>query len=551
MSHQFSMLPLAETATSSRLFVFLAVAVLSFSFGAYSQEGEASPLAGVSERLERGQFPEIEGVVTTEIVQGYLFLQDSSGALCLRLQDSHPFVPGDVIRARVTGYDGRDFWYIADTAVLVGRKPLPSPLPVDGREFSVARHHGMYVTAGGIVTGYSRTTYSYLINGSYVPVSYEVLTVECDGFPVRLCFDAGTRLLQQCPTGSRIRFTGAARVHDLRDRPINPYVAVWLDDPDLAFVEELPPFLQRVEVRRTLLRVGYGVLAFLVLVGGGVFFHRRHMRRLRLQYEELECRVAERTEELREALERERKLGLVKDDFVSLVSHEFRTPLGVIMSAAEVLRRYFDRLDPVKRDRHLEMICNSTSNLAAMIEEVLLLGRMEDGKVSYTAKPLELDRLSHQIAGEVNATMRGKATVVVECGENLEGALGDESLLRHIFSNLLSNACKYSDSDQLVFFRVSREGGDAKFVIEDRGIGIPEADQGKLFSSFSRGSNVGMLPGTGLGLVIVKRCVDLHGGSLSLESTPGAGTVATVLLPLYRRSTLEKGCRIGQVEEKK
>ncbi len=503
---------------------------------ALGQEAPTVRLAEVPERVSRGEQPRIRAVVTAEIVRGYLFVQDSSGPLCLRLLDSKPFTTGDLIEATVQAYDARDFWHLADTATQVGTEALPEPEAVAGREFSVARHHARSVTVTGRINSSSRTTRSYLVDGAFTPLTYDVLEADCDGLPVRFCFDVGTDLRQRCPEGSRVRFTGSARVHDIKDWGYTPYVAVWVEDPRSVEVLALPGVFERREVRRALTFGGLSILALALFAGGGVLLHRRRLRTLRRRYEELERRVAERTEELSEALERERKLGLVKSDFVSLVSHEFRTPLGVIMSATEVLKRYFDRLEPEKRERHLEMICNATSNLAAMIEEVLLLGQMDEGKVDLTAAPLDLERLCRVVSDEMNSATKAVAPIRFRAATPLDGASGDESLLRHILSNLLSNACKYSRPREEVRFEVSREGDLAKFVIEDRGIGIPETDRDRLFASFSRGSNVGALPGTGLGLVIANRCANLHGGSLTLDSTPGIGTTATVLVPLFSRS---------------
>lgn len=503
---------------------------------AKAREPDVTPLADVPASLTKAGEVRVRGVVTAEIIRGYLFIQDDSGSLCLRLQDSKPFARGDRIEAKVVQYDGREFWYIADTAALVEKATLPDPLELSGPEFSVERHHSRYVSSRGVVVGHRRTTYSHIVEGRYVPLTYGVLETDCDGLPVRVCFDLESGLFETFPIGSHLRFTGSARVHDIRDRLPNPYVAIWLDDPAMAIVERLPSFFQRVEVRRLLKTTAIALAGGVLLIGMGWIMHRRNLRQLRIRNEELESRVAERTAELRDALERERKLGLVKSDFVSLVSHEFRTPLGVIMSAAEVLRRYFDRLEPAKRERHLDMICGSTGKLAEMIEEVLLLGRMEEGKVSYSANPIDLEKLCREIITDTRASLRDPAPVELECGDDLGGAVGDESLLRHIFGNLLSNACKYSPGDRKVRFQVKREGSNACLVVEDQGIGIPEADQGRLFASFTRGSNVGMLPGTGLGLVIVKRCVELHGGWLTLESAAGEGTVASVWLPIFPRA---------------
>jgi signal transduction histidine kinase len=247
----------------------------------------------------------------------------------------------------------------------------------------------------------------------------------------------------------------------------------------------------------------------------------------------LERRVAERTEDLNQALAREKELSEIKSSFVSMVSHEFRTPLGVIVSAADVLRRYYDRLTPVKRDGHLEMIFRSTKNLAALIDEVLLLGRVEEGRMKFAPAPMELEKFCRSLCDEVFSATGGVCQIRVELEGTLNGAVADEALLRHVLANLLSNACKYSDSGQLVEFHCRRAGESAIFVVRDHGIGIPEKDQAQLFTSFTRASNVGSRPGTGLGLVVVQRCVKLHGGELTIESAVGVGTTATVTLPLF------------------
>lgn len=247
----------------------------------------------------------------------------------------------------------------------------------------------------------------------------------------------------------------------------------------------------------------------------------------------LEKRVDERTTELQQALEREKELGEMKSRFVSLVSHEFRTPLGVILSATDVLQRYFERLPPEKRERHLGMIFNSTKSLAALIEEVLLLGRVEEGRMSFKPEPLDLEKLCRALSDELRSATGGACPIHFQAETSLDGAVSDESLLRHILSNLLSNACKYSEPGSPMRFTVARAGDSARFVIADQGIGIPEADQARLFTSFTRGSNVGQRLGTGLGLVVVRRCVELHGGALDIHSAPDRGTTVTVTLPVY------------------
>lgn len=250
---------------------------------------------------------------------------------------------------------------------------------------------------------------------------------------------------------------------------------------------------------------------------------------------ELEQRVADRTEALEVALAQQTELAKLKTDFVSLVSHEFRTPLGVIMSAAEVLKRYFDRLSVEKRERHLEMIFRSTRNLASLIEEVLLLGKVEEGRLQFTPLPIDLEKVCRGLAEELSSATGAICPISFRVFSSLEGAVSDESVLRHILTNLLSNAVKYSPPSSPVEFTAERREGDVVLVVRDQGIGIPEEDQVRLFTTFTRASNVGTRPGTGLGLVVVQRCVQLHGGTIALTSAVGLGTTVSVTLPVFHQ----------------
>jgi len=247
----------------------------------------------------------------------------------------------------------------------------------------------------------------------------------------------------------------------------------------------------------------------------------------------LEGRVAARTAELEVALAKQTELANLKTEFVSIVSHEFRTPLGVILSAADVLDGYFERLPPEKRARHLKMIQRSTKNLANLIDEVLVLSRVEEGRMQFAPEPIDLESLCRSLCGELSSATNGACPICFTTEGELAGAVSDEALLRHILCNLLSNAVKYSEPGTTVDFSVRRDGANAVLTVRDRGIGIPEEDQAKLFTSFTRGSNVGVRPGTGLGLVVVQRCVVLHGGELGIASTVGQGTTVTVKLPAF------------------
>jgi PAS domain S-box-containing protein len=238
-------------------------------------------------------------------------------------------------------------------------------------------------------------------------------------------------------------------------------------------------------------------------------------------------------EELLRALEREKELGKLKSNFVSMVSHEFRTPLGIIMSSEEILDRYFDRLTPEKRRDQLHAIHNAVKRMAEMMEEILLLGRVEAGKMECKPATIDLNAFLRHLVDELHAAAAQHCPIEFEPAAFPIQVSADEGLLRHIFTNLLSNAIKYSSPDQPVHFSVREEMGQAVFTVEDHGVGIPEADQPWLFKAFHRGQNVGNLPGTGLGLTIVKRCVELHGGKIKFHSATGIGTTFIVTLPLF------------------
>lgn len=237
--------------------------------------------------------------------------------------------------------------------------------------------------------------------------------------------------------------------------------------------------------------------------------------------------------ELQNALAQERELSQLRSEFVSLVSHEFRTPLEIIMSSVDNLLRYHDRLPPQQREQLLRTVNKSVRRMSGMMEEVLVLGRLETDRMSFHPAPLDLPSLCRRLCEEIAATTGNRCVIDLQADEMAEPANGDESLLRHIFSNLLSNAVKYSPEGARVAFTVRRDRESAVCRVADCGCGIPTADQKRMFQAFHRGSNVGQVPGTGLGLLIVQRCVSLHGGALGFESAEGRGTTFTVRLPLF------------------
>jgi len=242
--------------------------------------------------------------------------------------------------------------------------------------------------------------------------------------------------------------------------------------------------------------------------------------------------------ELLQTLAREKELGQLRSNFVSMVSHEFRTPLGIIQSSAEILEDYLDRLEPSERGEHLQSIRKNTRRMAGTMEEVLLMGSFDAGRMEFRPATLELRTFLQALVDEVLSAAGQGCPIELTLSEMPAEIKGDERLLRHIFTNLLTNAVKYSNAGRAVRFEIARTGDEIVCTIRDRGIGIPDADREWLFNAFHRGHNVDDRPGTGLGLVIVKRCVDLHRGKIVVESKVGEGTTVTVRLPIFCQESI-------------
>ena len=261
---------------------------------------------------------------------------------------------------------------------------------------------------------------------------------------------------------------------------------------------------------------------------------------LQQAHDKLEIRVAERTVELakanaetRKALETEKELSELKSRFVTTASHEFRTPLTTILSSAALLEKYSHKWVEEKKLNHLQRIQVAVKHMTQLLDDVLLVGKAEAGKLELKPAPLDIAQFCRELVEEMQLTV-GTHTIAFRTREQCTNACMDEKLLRHIFSNLLSNAIKYSPSGGTVDFELTCKQEEAIFHVQDQGIGIPAADQAQLFNSFHRASNVGTISGTGLGLAIVKKAVDVHGGNIAVASEVGVGTTFTVTIPLYR-----------------
>jgi len=237
-------------------------------------------------------------------------------------------------------------------------------------------------------------------------------------------------------------------------------------------------------------------------------------------------------ERLRLALAKEKELNQLKTQFIAITSHEFRTPLTTISSSNDLLERYCRDSMDTKKEKHLRQIKLSVNQMIQLLDDVLLIGRADSGKVELQLIPLDIVEFCHNLVEEIQ-TNAGKQYQIIF---NLQGEFSetylDINLLRPILSNLLANAVKYSPQGGVVTFNLFSSDTTITFQIKDSGIGIPPEAQKYLFESFHRASNVGKIQGTGLGLSIVKRCVDIHGGEISLESEVNVGTTFTVTLPL-------------------
>jgi hypothetical protein len=235
---------------------------------------------------------------------------------------------------------------------------------------------------------------------------------------------------------------------------------------------------------------------------------------------------------LRAELEKGRELAEMRDRLVATISHEFRTPLTVIVSSAELLDTYFDRLSPERRLEHLHKIRGQIHYMTQLLDDVIVLNRGQSGRISFRPEPGDLETLCRTLIDSFRQTPAGQnRQVIFQAGVTLN-ALFDRYLVQNMVMNLLANAAQYSAPESPIALTLSAEPGYAVITVRDHGIGIPPADHTRLFEPFFRSGNVGARRGVGLGLAIVKHSVDLHGGQIEVQSAEGEGSTFTVRLPL-------------------
>ncbi|RYF87531.1 MAG: PAS domain S-box protein [Chitinophagaceae bacterium] len=250
--------------------------------------------------------------------------------------------------------------------------------------------------------------------------------------------------------------------------------------------------------------------------------------------EELESKVRERTFELTEALEREKALSEMKSRFVSMASHEFRTPLSAILSSTSLLEHYTNPEQAEKRAKHIDRIKSSVKNLTSILDDFLSLEKLEQGRVEPHYVHFDLYEFLADVMEEMEGMTKKKQQKIVFSYLGEREVTQDKKILRNILLNFLSNAVKYSPEGKEVQLRAMVAEDTISISVKDEGIGIPAEAQKELFSKFHRANNALHIQGTGLGLHIVKRYVELLDGSISFNSQESRGTTFRFDIPLHR-----------------
>ena len=253
---------------------------------------------------------------------------------------------------------------------------------------------------------------------------------------------------------------------------------------------------------------------------------------LKLEEEVNERKKAEK--EVRKSLEKERELNELKTKFVSIASHEFRTPLSSVLSSAALIKQYNDRQEAEKIEKHIHRIKASVNQLTGILNDFLSLGKLEEGRIDVVPEPLNPKLFLDEISEEVSGMLKEGQKLIVNCDLNNAEVFADPRILRNILFNLITNASKYSDINKPIYIDCYVNDGSLSFDVRDEGIGIPDEDQKHMFDRFFRASNAGNVQGTGLGLNIVKRYLDLLEGSITFSSKYAEGSTFNVIIPVSK-----------------
>ena len=230
-------------------------------------------------------------------------------------------------------------------------------------------------------------------------------------------------------------------------------------------------------------------------------------------------------------IEQAKELTDLKLNFFSLASHELRTPLSAILVSAQLLDNRNVAWSEEKRSRNLRRIQSAGKTMAQLLSDILLLTRAEAGKLEFSPQTIDLQSFCKHLVDEVKFNTQSQHHILIQHPGTCDHAFLDERLLRAMLMSLMTNAIKYSPQESKIQLTIWGEQGHTRFQVSDQGIGVPAADQQHLFESFHRGDNVKSFSGTGLGLAVVKKCLELHGGKIEVESQVGVGTTFSIDMP--------------------
>ncbi len=228
-------------------------------------------------------------------------------------------------------------------------------------------------------------------------------------------------------------------------------------------------------------------------------------------------------EELSKALEKEKELGELKSRFVTMASHEFRTPLSTVLSSSYLIQKYITAEDQVKREKHLERIVSSVNMLTSILNDFLSLGRIEEGKIQVRMTEIDTEEYIKAIVNEIKNSLAKNQQIKYQHRGDRYVVL-DQTLLKHIILNLISNASKFSPETKPIEIETTQEDHLLRLTVRDYGMGISKEDQKHLMERFFRGSNVANIQGTGLGLHIISKYAELMNGTVACKSELHAGT---------------------------
>jgi PAS domain S-box-containing protein len=240
----------------------------------------------------------------------------------------------------------------------------------------------------------------------------------------------------------------------------------------------------------------------------------------------------EAEEKLKVALSQEKELNDLKNRFISMISHEIRTPVTAIVSSAELFKTHYDRLTSEKKSELNNRIINASGKIVALLEQVLLMGKSDAGKLVAEYSLVDLEQLATEVVAEMKEGSLKDHEVDLTFGMSRHGIEIDQNLMRHVLSNLLENAAKYSEKGSAINLSFKEFGEELNFMVRDEGLGIDEEEIEKIFEPFYRSREVFEIEGTGLGMTIVSRAVEAMRGDISVESEKGKGTSFYVSLPL-------------------